>query len=60
MAAPRRKKPAKAPGKKPKRARGTGLLRSLAQYVKKKASSLVKRRKKRGKKKPPAGAKPTP
>ena len=53
MAAPRRKKTAKKPAKARKAAgtpkAKTGLLSSLAQYVRKKASGLVKRRKKRAK-----------
>jgi hypothetical protein len=61
MAAPRRKKPAKKPAKakapaKPKLKPKTGLLSSLAQYVKTKAAGLVKRRKRRTKRK----AKPAP
>ncbi|HEY5926504.1 MAG TPA: hypothetical protein VIV11_32680 [Kofleriaceae bacterium] len=67
MAATRRKKKAKAPAKakkpktKAKRGAKTGLLSSLAQYVKKKASGLVKRTKKRrAKKAPKAKATPAP
>jgi len=60
MAAPRRKKSAKKPAKARKAAgkpkAKTGLLSSLAQYVKKKASGLVKRRKKRAKRAPKAKA----
>lgn len=64
MAAPRRKKAAKAPAKttkakptattktKAKPAAKSGLLASLAQYVAKKASGLVKRTKKKRAKRP--------
>jgi hypothetical protein len=63
MAAPRRKKSANKPARKAKAGgrakRKSGLLSSLAQYVKTKAATLVKRRKKRTKRKPKAPA-PTP
>ena len=56
MARPRRKKSAKKAAKPAGKAkRATGLLTSLAQYVKKKASGLVKRRKAKRAKRAPKG-----